>query len=657
MAGWSEAPWSQINCQDDGEDELKFGPGAMAFGFTGAHQTSNAFSDEIVSAVAHVARFSLLSNNDGPSMLSSGNMYRMTALTEMDGAKILLYGNGGLQLQLIRPVSKAIQSVYGIGSVSPGALVLASLEDQRIIASLTEEDITSAAEDLLDCVFFESNIENRTALLRGCQMCLERLPEGSLARSKLSRRFAFVVLFLTGWRKLFDAGVTTATVVEAYAIGLHVLADRVANLGFLQEAARAIQATHPQEVPHSYRLAVVLRALRQRSPNASSSGDANSLVTKLLTQNKVPHRFGGASSLAVSIPERFNASNIPDKEIFANRKLISLLGLGDHDGAVQLLSASGIDFELRMRGTLALFSIPAASEKVLANPTLETALRVAYKSCGLLDKLERLLLAVSSAKISATGKRTKASRDRGFLLIERGIIFPSNQTKPEQIDVLYNEAAKELSSAGQEFFSTRTKEQLRLSQFQQESKLRQNKSVLESVVEAMASNREDVAEKLRKKFEIQPHLYHKARVRGFGRRGQWLEAARICMNDRETAKYCGVHEVLEMCLDSGNEPQAAVIAAEILADSDAEKARTFARLKMWPETLKFAVISKCMDALEDMTIRCKDSELALQARRALEEIRQNKSSQNQGSSLPTASTLVGFVTGAVRGEPQRCQQQ
>lgn len=142
-----------------------------------------------------------------------------------------------------------------------------------------------------------------------------------------------------------------------------------------------------------------------------------------------------------------------------------------------------------------------------------------------------------------------------------------------------------------------------------------------------------------------------------GLRGRWVDAARLSASDRDVSRYCSVHDVLDMCFNSGNDAQAATIAMEILNDNDCEKALAFARLKMWPETLKCAVRSRCVEALEDMVQKCRDAELIIQARRAIEEVNQSPSPVEPGSGLNAASSLVGMVTGAVRGERQQCQQQ
>src|SRR5206468_2707540 len=118
-------------------------------------------------------------------------------------------------------------------------------------------------------------------------------------------------------------------------------------------------------------------------------------------------------------------------------------------------------------------------------------------------------------------------------------------------------------------------------------------------------NREDVVERLRNKFTIRPALFYKARARGYGKRGRWVDAAKLSL-DREVARYCSVHEVLEMCISSGNDAQALLIANELLASSDPQKARTYLHLRLWREALQAAIVSHSEDVLAELSIKSRD---------------------------------------------------
>jgi hypothetical protein len=269
-------------------------------------------------------------------------------------------------------------------------------------------------------------------------------------------------------------------------------------------------------------------------------------------------------------------------------------------------------------------------------------------------KLEKWLIFISSSKQLPQDRRMRASQDRAMLLLESAMFTSDFSMDVKKKSILLQEAQKEFDAAGKYFFSSQAKDYMKFITTQAESGIPPGKSVMQNVLDCVARGRDDLAERFRKQFSLKPHLFWKAKIRGMGKRNLWLEAARLVTLEKEAGRWVKVEEVLEMCFEQGADTSAAKIAFELLDDTNPEKARAFVRLRMWPEALKFSAKSRCLDATEDIVFKCRDAEVLTKARELLNDIRKNPSTQDGSNG---DGGLFGFVTGAVRVEPQRCQQQ
>jgi hypothetical protein len=606
-------------------------------GFNGARSVEGETKE------SPIARYALeMPDNSGDRLRRA-----VEVCSEVDSLRAVCASRNTLKVRLLRAVPRARRSVYGIGSISSAALMLASLDDDRIAMEMGSDDLISAAEDLLECAMCDCEHASRVLLLRAAQSAVEQLNGQSEDRIRMSRRLASTATFLKMVRALNETRASLITPLQAKALSLRVAYDRSIVLG-LTDSAPSSLLQQPQIVEKLHFNAAKQLLTRQ------AGIDMHRLSTALFPLvPSLPVRFEGAAALSVLCKAKELGIRFNDHESNLHFRAMALLRLKDIDGVLQLLGNWGVDFELRSRVVSLVVQVPGGADKVAASSS-ESAFRAFLRGQAQVEKLERWLISFASNKGLSQDKRVRASYDRALLLLEKGLLSPLLERSLEETAIFILEAARELETAGREAFANQTREYLNLTRAQAEYKLRPGRGVCHSISECVALGREEVAEKLRKDFKVSDRFYFKARVRGFGWKGRWLDAAKLASTDTRMAKHCPVLEILDMCLESGNDAQAVLIASELLKDDEPEKARTFAKVRMWPETLKFGAISRCAEALNEMSLRCRDPELALQARRLAEEAK--KANQSIPSSRPTG--ILGVVAGVVRAEPpNRCQQQ
>ena len=651
------------------EEEVRYGPGALVVGFLPPNAAARP-SEDHQQQQQSVARFSFESPK-GP----------VFAISEVDGVRV--YCAATKRMHLIRRVSKSTQAVDAIGSLSPAAILLEMVDDELALAGMDEEDLITAADDLMDCAKFEPDLSRRLELLRAAQVAKDRIADESRikAKARLARKFTEVCSTIRALQFLSEAQLTSATYIQAIAVGLFAFASRIAYLGFPREAkaiARLCQLnTHAFDVIEA-RMAAFIALSRSASNgpsspltaedvSASRTNNAMGMMSKALfpKQGSSFIRSDCAASLGLSVALQQNADSTAAKDVLLRLaelesrfscKLIYLLQMQEIDRVLTLLDTSrGIDFDLKARTALYCLSraaTPQQQERIAQHIVAEQAVRASLKSMGNAEQLEKWLITVATLR----DRRAQALQDRALLLAETAMFSSDLAVDPKKKAVLLQEAAREFDVAGKPFYATQAREYLELLALQSEFPLTSRKSIVELIQDCVARGRDDVAERLRKQFKVAPHLFWRAKIRGMGKRGVWVEAARLVTLQKEVSRWVKVEDVVEMCFDAGADAAASRIAFEVLEETDPERARTFVRLRLWKEALQSAIKSRCVDALEAISYQCRDVDISKKASETLEDIKKNPGVA--GASGDVTGSLFGMMAGAVhKVEPQRCQQQ
>lgn len=644
---WKETPWN-VTAGDDAASS-RFGPGAMVCAWTGNSDPADASA----------ARFSF----ERPVGKLQDSF---SAISEIDGTRVLC----GNKLHLIRRVARSTQAVFGIGSTELSALLYDAVVNDDSASALTEygmtrDELRRAADQVLDASKFELDPVKRASLLQAAKRGKDLSEEGSLTSTTgkdemkkialLTRKFVECVALAKIQTSCIAWGCSTATPIEILALSLTTFTNRVAACGFYDQALAIASMARIMD-PQFTSCAPALKAFEVAKKND------NALLDRIVS--KYPKISASASLYA----QPLSTLKLCDKEPRLAQRLIALLRLdASCERALNLMLASkGVDFDLKAR--ICLFCLAKRKDELIAAyPAVEAILTSSFVSSRNVARLEKWLISISSNKVVSPEKRARASNNRALLLCEAAcspeLKFSDDATKSKRAQ-LWDEATKEFDASGRSFFANAVRDRSKLIQTQASYSMTtftEKPCLADTVVDCVARGREDLAEKFRKQFNMKPALYWNCRVRGLGLRGQWAEAYRLVLSDpREAGKYVHEMDVFEMCFDSGAVSQAAKIAYE-MRPTDPDKARAFAKLKMWPETLKFAEISRCADAIVELLSKCRNHEILTKAKVLVSTVELHAMPGEHLQVNTEPSSFVGLMAGALtnttKEAPQRCQQQ
>jgi hypothetical protein len=702
---------------------LKYGPGMLVLGFPSTSNNSASTSRLPVDSPnippspssAIVARFAF---PQSVANSQTSTVPRIFIISEIDGLRIII----NQKMSFLRRVSKATQTVEAIGSIAPSALLLDSLQQEHengathsLTSSMEEEDLISAVDDLLEASKFEFDFEKKLLLLRASLVGKDKIQHRVEDKARLSKKFHAFCEFYRGTQYLWENGLTTASTLEISRLGSFRFLARLAYLGFTKEA-KAVASVLSLKTTGSggksplerysqaaFCLLEARLALRQNQATTISS------LAKILFNphidgeedrhqssggnsgaggNFVFHRCEGApSALSLScLQEKEFSIKLCDYESNITKKIITLLALGEHDRVLKLMemSSNTLDFDLKARAIMYCMGKQShniqedggGESKFLSHPIYEPIIRAIYRSNRNAVKLERWLLLCSSNKFVTMEKRLRASCDRAFLLLETCLFTSDMQLPMAKKLVFLQEVTKEFDLGQKQFFAQQVREFLQLMQIQQKelnvlnpllftSQQGSTRSLASTIVDCVSKGKDDLADKLRKQFHMKPLLFWKCKLKGFAKRNMLFEFYKLCSTDKEAGKYVKLQEILEICFDYGQDSSASKIAFD-LPENHPEKPRTFVKLRMWPEALKFSQTSRCLDSTQDIITKCRDLQIVAKANVLFDELKAllAASGPNQFSQVDefgdnagnTASGFLGLVTGAVN-QPQRCQQQ
>jgi hypothetical protein len=562
---------------------------------------------------------------------------------EIDGIRMITNTTSSL----IRLVPASIQSVYKLGSVSPPAMLLAALDaleakepdadtmlraiDEMYVAitgalsaSRCELDTIKRAR-LLRAASLGASIFNTSLLLeaQGVDGSHQKQSSSSVAVANKSIPLPLYHSQITeiahklktyaedarACTSVLELGIGTITPIELACLTRKIFVARCARLcdypvaiglaKWLNVDTSPIRALAAYDMIRKKNLSVEMTSTN--SSNNTTGGLLDEKSTLLMSVcDMIGNDRGGPVYCATARVAREKnlidlAFQLCTRDPSLERRVLFLLSCNEADRALSLLeSAKGVDPELVLRASLyrARHCAPPAPGR--DHPVTDSALRRSLKHRDP-AALERVLLN-DVTRLGTKKAKSQAAQERATLLAEsalkrlatRGEDFLS--TDETKFTALLMESAREYeAAAGRGENAKHCRDFARLSQMQKSllSITMVGLSLADTIIDCIARQREDLAEKFRKEFDLQPKSYHHYRVRGLLQRGAIGEIFRLLKEDKEFNRCITWEILIEQSFSDGNLVAAASIAYEIPIKLEAElKALTFVRLHMYKEALE-----------------------------------------------------------------------
>lgn len=555
----------------------------------------------------------LLVGELGYSFLSFPYSIAARVFAEIDGVRVVT----ATVTEFIEQVPKSTESIFTIGSISPGAM----LYDAAEALEKQYENVDEALRSL---------VSDRTAIIDAINTCLDAAKHefDPVRQKRLLKAASVGKLCYDTHRNKIDESICEIdrNIIRDICVLLRVLnAVRTLSIPITYEQFMAltpdrfVDRLNSQNV-HDLSLAIcnllqldssrvllhwAISKVKHRPAESDSTEDkqlAHIIVQKLKSFANIS--LAPIASAAYRAHRPALALTLCEHEIKVHLQVPLLISMNEEESALDKAIESG-DTDLvhlcllhlrRSRSSSALFS-------VLRNRPLAQALLLQYaKQSQDIELLKSTLAAL------------QMSRTAGMTAIEQA--YQQNDTTT---------CIQHLQLAGQflnqdkrdPFFAVSTMEHVKLLQIQlslgPDSSHLVGKSVSETIEYFLSTKQVAQASKIQTMFKVPAKRFWHIQVQVYAQNSKW--AALYSLVDRKKMPPVGYTPFIEACLTANN-VQEAVRYIELLSDI-AERMEWLCNIGKWEHAAKLAIANLDVDALQTIRANCNEQKVIDLVSRAL----------------------------------------